>query len=112
MKNVAEFQIIGRVGKVKAFDNATRVSVCANYRRQDENRNWTDDPHWNEVVVFSKRDRDYIANNIDTGDLVHVRGKVRQSSFQDKTSGEDRYTVDLIALDFGRLSKKQAEGEE
>lgn len=109
MKNRAEFDIIGRIGKIKPFDNATRVSVCANYRRQDADGQWSDDPHWNEVVVFNKRSRDYIKNEIQTGDLIAVRGKMRQSSFTDRETGEDRYTVDLIALDFGRLSKKQAE---
>jgi len=59
MKNFAEFQIVGRIGKIKPFDNSVRVSIAANYRRQDEQGNWNDDTHWNEVVVFSKKIRDY-----------------------------------------------------
>lgn len=110
MKNLAEFQIIGRIGRITPYDSATRISICANYRRQErENGEWIDDPHWNEVVVFNKRTRDYIAGHVGSGDLVHVRGKIRQSSFTDKDTGEERYSTDLIALDFGQLSKKQAD---
>lgn len=110
-KNRAEFDIIGRVGKIKPFDNATRISICSNYRRQDAEGNWGEDPHWNEVVVFNKRHRDYIKNHISTGDLVATRGKLKQSSFTDK-DGEERFTTDLIALDFSGLAKKQAEGSD
>ncbi|NTA19883.1 single-stranded DNA-binding protein [Agrobacterium tumefaciens] len=108
MRNIAEFQIIGRVGRISPFDNATRVSICANYRRQErEGGEWIDEPHWNEVVVFSKRTRDFIANHVGPGDLVFARGKLRQSTFNDKQTGEERFSTDMIVLDFGQLAKKQ-----
>ena len=107
MKNIAEFQIIGRVGKIKSFGNTTRISICANYPKRDNQGQWEDDPHWNEVVVFADKTRNYIRQYIDNGDLVHVRGKIRQNSFSDKKTGEERYTVDLIVLDFGLLCKKK-----
>jgi len=112
MKNFAEFQITGRVGKIKPFDNATRVTVASNYRRQDDEGNWGDDPHWNEVVIFRNRTRKYIAEHVQQGDLVLVRGRLRQDSFTD-TGGEERYTTNLIVSDFGLLTKKQAaDGDE
>ena len=111
MKNFAEFQITGRVGKIKPFENATRVTVAANYRRQDEQGNWSDDTHWNEVVMFRKSMRNYAAEHVQQGDLVFVRGRLRQDSFTD-VGGEERYTTNLIVSDFGLLAKKQpANGE-
>ncbi|MBB3948399.1 single-stranded DNA-binding protein [Rhizobium skierniewicense] len=110
MKNHAEFDILGRVGRISPFESATRVSICANYRRQErEGGEWIDDPHWNEVVVFNKRTRDFIANHVGPGDLVIARGKLRQSKFTDSATGEERYSTDLIVLDFGQLAKKQPE---
>lgn len=100
MKNLAEFQLIGRVGRITPLDGGTRVTVCANYRRQEGDK-WTDDPHWNEVVVFNKRLRDYISNHVDKGALVHTRGRLRQNRYTDRETGEERFTVDMIALDFG-----------
>lgn len=112
MKNFAEFQITGRVGKIKPFENAMRVSVAANYRRQDDQGNWSDDPHWNEVVIFRKNTRNYVDEHVQSGDLVFVRGRLRQESFTD-SNGEQRYTTNLIANDFGLLAKKQpADGED
>ncbi|WP_285295574.1 single-stranded DNA-binding protein [Aureimonas altamirensis] len=107
MKNLAEFQIIGRVGRVTPLDGAMRVSVCANYRRQDGD-NWVDDPHWNEVIIFNRKTREYVGNHVAKGDLVHARGRLRQNCFTDRETGEERYTVDMIALDFGCLAKTQA----
>jgi len=103
MKNFAEFQIVGRIGKIKVFDNATRVTIAANYRRQDEQENWGDDVHWNEVVVFSKKTRDYIAEYVKQGNLAFVRGRLRQDSFTD-ANDEQRFVTNLIATDFALLT--------
>ncbi|PSH70057.1 single-stranded DNA-binding protein [Phyllobacterium brassicacearum] len=112
MKNFAEFQVTGRVGKIKPFEGAIRVTVAANYRRQDDQGNWADDPHWNEVVIFRKSTRNYVAEHVQVGDLVFVRGRLRQDSFTD-SGGEQHYMTNLIVSDFGLLAKKQpAEGEE
>ena len=58
MKNFAEFQILGRVGKIKQFDGKVNVTVCANYptKKDSETR---ENPHWNEVSIFSEAVRDY-----------------------------------------------------
>ena len=45
MRNIAEFQIIGRVGKVKEVGSTLRVSICANYPAKDKHGEWQDNPH-------------------------------------------------------------------
>ena len=54
MKNFAEFQILGRVGKIKQFDGKVNVTVCANYptKKDSETR---ENPHWNEVSISRRR---------------------------------------------------------
>jgi len=99
LKNFSEFQIVGRVGTIKNFDNMTRVTIAANYRHQDDKGNWNDDPHWNEVIIFNKRTRDYILKHAKQGDLVFTRGRLRQDSFAD-ANGEKRLATNLIATDF------------
>lgn len=37
MQNIAEFHIIGRIGKIDAARDVTHVSVAANYNRRDGN---------------------------------------------------------------------------
>ncbi len=100
MQNIAEFQIIGRIGKIDAAKDVTHISVASNYNRRDGNE-WKSDPHWNRVTLFGKlRGRLAIAA---TGDLVRITGHVRQSTFE--SDGATRYGVDMIADGFAILAK-------
>ena len=103
MKNLAEFEIIGRVGRIMAHDNATRISICANYRYQDDGV-WKDDPHWNEVVVFNRQLRKYVSEKLTKGALVHARGRIRRNHFEDAITNETRFTTDLVAVDIGAFA--------
>ena len=100
MQNIAEFRIIGRVGKITTHDKVTKVSVAANYNRQ-ENGEWVTDTHWNEVTLFGKLIER--AANSQKGDLVHIAGRVRQNSYE--AAEGRRYTVELIADGFATLVK-------
>ena len=48
--------------------------------------------------------RDYATKYVKGGDLVLVRGRMKQNSFE--RNGEKVYTVDLIAEDFSILAPK------
>ena len=100
MQNIAEFHIIGRLGKIDHAKDVTHLSVAANYNRRDGDE-WKTDPHWNRVTLFGKL-RDRLAK-ADTGDLVRVIGRVRQSSYE--AGSVTRYTVDLLADGFAILAK-------
>src|SRR4051794_2056263 len=107
MKNIAEFTIIGRVGAIKTLGKAVRVTIASNYRLKDERSEWREDTYWNEVTVFSPTTQAYIAEHIAKGDLVHMRGRLRQSSYE--RNGGRVYTVDLVASSFSRLAQAQLE---
>ena len=92
MRNIAEFTLIGRVGTIKQVGKTVRVSICANYPFKDDKGQWKDDAHWNEVTIFTKAIQSYVNEHVSKGDLVHVRGRLR-------------HTVDLIALELGRLAQ-------
>ena len=103
MKNFAEFQILGRVGKIKEFDGKVNVTVCANYptKKDGETR---DNPHWNEVSIFAEAVRGYATKYAKPGDLVYIRGRIKQNSFE--RNGEKVYTVDMVAEEFSILASK------
>jgi single-strand DNA-binding protein len=100
VQNIAEFHIIGRIGKIDAAKEVTHISVAANYNRR-EGDEWKTDTHWNRVTFFGKL-RNRLAK-ADTGDLIRVTGRVRQSSYE--AEGQTRYTVDLLADGFTILAK-------
>lgn len=100
MQNIAEFQIIGRIGKIDAAKEVTHISVAANYNRRD-GEEWKSDPHWNRVTLFGKL-RDRMAK-AEKGDLVRITGRVRQTSYE--AEGSTCYGVDMIADGFAVLAK-------
>ncbi len=51
-QNIAEFRIIGRVGRITKREKVTYVNVAANYNRRDGD-DWKQDTLWNSVVCFS-----------------------------------------------------------
>ena len=103
-QNIAEFRIIGRIGKVTSRERVTYVSVAANYNRRD-GEDWKTDTHWNSVVCFSN-----VAAQVDAagkGDLVHITGRVRESTHGE--ANEVTYRTELIADTFSILTKAEAE---
>jgi single-strand DNA-binding protein len=100
MQNIAEFHIIGRIGKIDKSKDVSHISVAANYNRRDGDE-WKTDPHWNRVTVFGKL-RDRLAK-AEKGDLVRITGRVRQTSYE--AEGSTRYGVDMIADGFAVIAK-------
>ena len=106
-QNIAEFRIIGRVGKITPREKVTYVSVAANYNRRDGD-DWKTDTHWNSVVCFSN-----VAQQVSSaakGDLVHITGRVRESNHGE---GNDvSYRTELIADTFSILAKSGDENSQ
>jgi len=101
MKTFAEFQILGRIGKVREVGQTTRISICANYAYKDRNGETKDKPYWNEITIWSESARKYVRDYAKPGDLVVARGTLKQGSFEKE--GEKTYTVDLNCDDFSIL---------
>ncbi|PZU06518.1 single-stranded DNA-binding protein [Sphingomonas sp.] len=103
-QNIAEFRIIGRIGKINARERVTYVSVAANYNRR-EGDEWKTDTHWNSVVCFSN-----VGSQVEgagKGDLVHITGRVRESSHGEGT--DVAYRTELIADTFSILARGDKE---
>jgi single-strand DNA-binding protein len=101
-QNIAEFRIIGRIGKITAREKVTYVSVAANYNRRDGD-DWKTDTLWNSVVCFSNVGPQVEAAG--KGDLVHVTGRVRESNHGEGNEGFLPHRADcrhLLDPDQGR----------
>ncbi|CDO38800.1 single-stranded DNA-binding protein [Novosphingobium sp. KN65.2] len=101
MQNIAEFRIIGRVGKIEIKDKVAYLDMAANYARKVGD-DWEDDTHWNRVTLFGRNVER--AARIGKGDLLHITGRVRQNSFE-REDGERVFGVDLIADRFAALTR-------
>ena len=102
--NIAEFTILGRVGKIKPFHGKTSVTICANYSFRNRDGERDSAAHWSEVTIFAKATRDDIAKYAKEGDVVIARGRIKQTSFT--RNGATVYGVDLLADEFSILAPK------
>lgn len=103
-RNIAEFRIIGQVGAIDAKEKVTFVNVASNYNRQVDG-NWQEDTHWNRVTCFAKC-AEY-AGKAAKGDMVHITGRVRQTSYD--RDGTTIYNTDLVADTFSVLNRANNE---
>ena len=106
-RNIAEFRVIGNVGNKRERDKVTYVSVGATYNRRD-GEEWKSETLWNSVVCFSNVAQQ--AANAEKRDLVHVTGRVRESS-----NGEPdnlQYRTELIADTFSILAKSDKQDQD
>ena len=105
MKTFAEFQIIGRVGRIREIGSTLRISIASEYGRKDEGSAFRANPHWNEVTIFNDRVIAWVRDNVAPGDLVHTRGTLRQTDYE--KDGQTIYGVTLAAGDFDLLARKK-----
>jgi single-strand DNA-binding protein len=103
MRTFAEFQIVGRVGKIKKVGKTLRVTVAAEYGRKDDKGDFQSSPYWNEVTLFNDNVIKWATSNVNPGDIVHVRGTIRQTQWE-KQEGGTEYGMTLAADDFDNIT--------
>ena len=103
MSQCAEFQIIGRVGNLKKVGTTLRVTIAASYPYKDDRGDWQDRTRWNEITIFNDSRKNYVQNNIKSGDLIRATGTIEQTSWE--KDGETFYGVTLACEQIGRLTK-------
>lgn len=103
MRTFAEFQIIGRVGKLKEVGSTLRVSIAAEYGRKDDRGEFQSKPYWNEVTIFNENVIKWAKDNVQPGDIVHARGTVRQAQWE-KSDGSTEYGITMAAESFDDFS--------
>lgn len=106
MFDKASFEIIGRVGAVKTFDAVVRISIAANASYKKDGQ-WQDRTDWNEVTIFDKSTRKYVAETFAKGDYVRAVGTLRQNVYE--KNGERIYTTDLVVEAISRQPRKKAD---
>jgi len=105
MRGTAEFQIIGRIGRIATVGSTLKINIASDYPRKKEDGSWDDNTHWNTVTVFAERTIEWIKAKTKPGDLVHARGRIRNGSYE--KDGDTVYTTDLVTTEFLLLAKHQ-----
>ncbi len=88
--------------EMRATPSGTQImqfGVAVNDRRRNPQTNeWEDTPNFIECVLFGNR-ADKLQQYLHKGTKVAVEGKLRWSSWEDKTSGQKRSKIEVIVDD-------------
>lgn len=78
------------------------LRLKANKRVRDSNGNWNDGPTplFIDCTVFGKM-AEHLVESIEKGDSVIVDGVLEQQEWDDKTTGEKRSKVSIVADEIG-----------
>ena len=104
MYTSANFSIIGLVGKITPIDGGVKVSIASERPYKDKQGKWVENTKWNTVTIFREGTRNWIAENLQPGDLVTTNGEISDESYE--KDGQPIYTTALVANEFNRLLKK------
>jgi len=95
--------LVGNLGKDPEVRYTSGGQAVANLRIATS-RSWTDkqsgqkkeETEWHDVEVWGKQ-AEQCAEYLSKGRQVYVEGRLKTDKWQDKTSGQDRYKVKVVA---------------
>lgn len=83
-----------------------RLATTERIKKGEE---WQEHTEWHSVILFGKR-AESLASMLRKGSKVLVRGVLRTSSWEDKTTGQKRYKTEINADDLELLDSRKGDG--
>jgi hypothetical protein len=102
VKNLAEFQILGIIERVKTAGKYLTISVCAKYPEKI-GEVWKVQEYWNTISVVDERLK-HRARAYCRGDLVFIRGRIRHVA--PRCGSCTSRTVELVAEELSSLASR------
>lgn len=115
-KSVNKVILIGNLGKdpeVKYTPQGTAVAkftLATNDRYKDKEGNWQDRTEWHNITCWA-RTAEIAGEYLKKGRTVYVEGSLRTDSWDDKQTGQKRYSTYVNASDLVLLGGGRGEGE-
>jgi single-strand DNA-binding protein len=72
------------------------LRIATSERRKDKDGNWADHTEWHRVTLFG-RDAENAQRFLKKGRQVYIEGALRTTKYQDKKTGEDRWSTEVVA---------------
>ncbi len=85
----------------------SNLVLAYNRSYKDQSGQWKEESHFFEIKVFGKL-AERVVPQLGKGDLILVEGRLHQDKWLDKTSGEPRSKIRIVAFDLRILSKAAA----
>jgi single-strand DNA-binding protein len=107
--------LIGNLGKdpeSRSFPNGgsvTNITVATSDSWRDKDGNMQERTEWHNVVFHNKLG-EIAAQYLRKGSKVYIEGALRTRKWQDKASGQDRYTTEIHANEMQMLDSRPGAG--
>ena len=106
---INKVMLLGRLGADAEIRYTSSGTTVANLRiatnndyKDRQTGEFVEKTEWHNAVVFGKQ-ADIISQYTKKGSLIYIEGKIRTNKWKNQ-SGQDRYTTEIIALDFQLFS--------
>lgn len=112
-RGVNKVLLIGNLGADPETRYTQSGSAIANLRiatsetwRDKETGQQQERTEWHSVAIFGKL-AEIAGQYLRKGSKVYIEGSLRTRKWQDKTSGQDRYTTEIVASELQMLDGKR-----
>lgn len=113
MRGVNKVILLGTVGKdpeIRSISNGGNTvasfSIATSEAWKDKNTGQlTENTEWHNIKIFGKLS-EVVANYVRKGSKIYVEGKIKTDKWQDKNTGQDKYTTYILADSLQLLDSK------
>ena len=104
--------LIGNIGKdpdIKTLQSGKKVvsfSLATSKRYRDNNGEQKEETQWHNIVIWGKTAETFENIGIVKGTQLYIEGEITNRSWTDQTTGQKRYTTEIIVDNLQLLGKK------
>ncbi|MBA4261007.1 MAG: single-stranded DNA-binding protein [Comamonadaceae bacterium] len=116
MASVNKVILIGNCGRdpeiryLPSGSAVATVTVATSSRRKDKNSGETiEETQWHRVTFF-ERLAEIVGEYVKKGNPIYVEGRLRYSTYTDKTTGVEKNSVEIVATEMQLLGGREARG--
>lgn len=113
-KGINKVILIGNLGadpEIRHMPNGTAVAninlATSESWKDKQTGEQQDRTEWHRVVLF-QRLAEIVGEYLKKGSKVYIEGRLQTRKWQDKTTGQDRYTTEIIANEMQMLDSRGA----
>ena len=102
MASVNKVILIGNLGRdpetryLPSGDAVTNISIATSEKWKDKGGEQQEHTEWHRIAFFGKL-AEIAGEYLKKGSPVYVEGRIRTRKWQDKESGQDKYSTEIVA---------------
>ena len=116
MASVNKVILVGNCGRdpeiryLPSGSAVANVTVATSSRRKDKNSGETiEETQWHRVTFF-ERLAEIVGEYVKKGNPIYIEGRLRYSTYMDKTTGVEKNSVEIVATEMQLLGGREGRG--